>query len=518
MTEQLKTRVFKINVKLDTNIRLSDFNEWYKKNKNAYVKIKNLVYQQLLMDEVFIPRFKELDQAFLLEEQMYQERISSKEAQLSKLVEQKKDGSKTAKALVASIDRAKNDLIRLRKSKSKESRETLNAAIGLNSDSRFRKLFREMDCHSNVKDVAAREAKLKFQNDRAELLAYKRTPATFSFEKGHVPVLGNNKNLKVFQHKNGKWGISILTGNGLVDTNGTVVSRISFTVENGRTYGERTNINKTLQFIMDNPMELRTSRLKWVRAGKSNKLQFHLSLTEPIQSINSLDPNKIIGVDMGLNIGAYCVFLNNPNYKKQIGNEGALKQFKNQIRAEKRLENRKARYGTSGHGRKRKVEDSKREHLRTKEQNYTKTYNHQISREIINFAIRMNAGVIRLEDLSKKGLDNETVSNWTYYQLTQQIIYKAEEQGIVVEKVNPRNTSRTCSNCNYLYNPNDFDGLEWIDRKDYHDYTIWNSFDFQQRESTKELMKHTFWTCPKCNEEHHRDFNAALNIARGGIG
>ena len=62
---------------------------------------------------------------------------------------------------------------------------------------------------------------------------------------------------------------------------------------------------------------------------------------------------------------------------------------------------------------------------------------HKTSREIVNFAIQHNVGIIRLEKLanirkqtSKSRKNNHSLSNWSFYRLAQYIEYKANLIGI----------------------------------------------------------------------------------------
>jgi IS605 OrfB family transposase len=66
--------------------------------------------------------------------------------------------------------------------------------------------------------------------------------------------------------------------------------------------------------------------------------------------------------------------------------------------------------------------------LGNKEARFRDTFNHKISRYIIDIAKRYNCGLIQLEDFSK--IENVAFGDWTYYDLENKIVYKAKENGI----------------------------------------------------------------------------------------
>jgi len=86
-----------------------------------------------------------------------------------------------------------------------------------------------------------------------------------------------------------------------------------------------------------------------------------------------------------------------------------------------------------------------------------KQTNHQVSKAIVQEAIKNQAGVIVLEDLRnirrriKGGLRIRTrLHRWSFYQLQMMIQYKAENLGIQVKYVNPAYSSQLCSQCDQL--------------------------------------------------------------------
>ena len=86
-----------------------------------------------------------------------------------------------------------------------------------------------------------------------------------------------------------------------------------------------------------------------------------------------------------------------------------------------------------------------------------KDQDHKISRAIINFAIKNNVSVVRLEKLTnirntaRTSRKNEkNLHSWSFYRLAQFIEYKARLAGVCVEYVDPKYTSQKCPKCHTL--------------------------------------------------------------------
>lgn len=125
--------------------------------------------------------------------------------------------------------------------------------------------------------------------------------------------------------------------------------------------------------------------------------------------------------------------------------------------------------------------------LKGKQSRFQKKTNHEIAKKIVETAKDTGRG-IALEDL--QGIrDRITVRksqrsrhhNWPFYQLQQYILYKAELAGIPVQLVDPRNTSKTCSQCGHCEKSN---------RKNRDNFA-----------------------CVACGYAAPADYNAAVNIA-----
>ncbi|RJX50337.1 RNA-guided endonuclease InsQ/TnpB family protein [Halonotius pteroides] len=79
---------------------------------------------------------------------------------------------------------------------------------------------------------------------------------------------------------------------------------------------------------------------------------------------------------------------------------------------------------------------------------------HRVTREVVEYAESVENPVLVLEDLThiRENMDygeymNRRLHGWSFGKLHAQIRYKAAEQGIPVETVNPRNTSKACHAC-----------------------------------------------------------------------
>jgi len=79
---------------------------------------------------------------------------------------------------------------------------------------------------------------------------------------------------------------------------------------------------------------------------------------------------------------------------------------------------------------------------------------HRVTREVVEYAESVENPVLVLEDLThiRENMDygeymNRRLHGWGFGKLHAQIRYKAAEQGIPVETVNPRNTSKACHAC-----------------------------------------------------------------------
>lgn len=202
---------------------------------------------------------------------------------------------------------------------------------------------------------------------------------------------------------------------------------------------------------------------------------------------HTLDPEKILGVDMG---EAYAI------YASSVYGYGTLKIEGGEVTDyAKKLERRKwsyqkqARYcgdGRIGHGTKTRIAEVYKAEDRIA--NYRDTINHRYSKAVVDYAVKNGYGTIQMEDLS--GIKEDTgfprrLQHWTYYDLQTKIENKAKEHGIRVVKIDPRCTSQRCSRCGHI--------------------------DPKNRPSQAQFC------CTACDFRANADFNASQNISTKGI-
>ena len=126
--------------------------------------------------------------------------------------------------------------------------------------------------------------------------------------------------------------------------------------------------------------------------------------------------------------------------------------------------------------------------MRRRESRFQSDTNHCISKKLVHKAT-VARKAIALEDLS--GIRERTTvqrahryerHSWAFFQLRQYITYKAAWAGVPIHLVDPRNTSRTCSECGHCEKAN--------------------------RKSQESFL------CQRCGFAANADYNAALNISR----
>ena len=288
---------------------------------------------------------------------------------------------------------------------------------------------------------------------------------TITNYKRDYPLLTRGRDLK-FQYKDDdiiiKW-----------------VNKIQFKVVlgSGKIKENKIELQYTLHKIINKEYKVGQSSLQFDR---NNNLILNLNLDIPYNPKNETVEGRTLGVDLGIKYPAYMC-LNDDTYKREhIGSIDDFLRIREQMQDRRRKLQHDLKFIKGGKGRKKKTQALDR--LRDKEKNFATTYNHMISKNVVEFAKKNQCEYINMEKLTKDGFNNKILRNWSYYQLQQYIEYKAEREGIQVRYIDPAYTSQTCARCGHI--------------------------DKENRQTQEKFI------CTKCGFELNADHNASINIAR----
>jgi IS605 OrfB family transposase len=184
---------------------------------------------------------------------------------------------------------------------------------------------------------------------------------------------------------------------------------------------------------------------------KDNKFFLSLVFKTPVEINTNLSNDISVGVDLGVEIPVF-VTSSNDKWGTFFGNKKALFHKKQAFRKQKQaLQKSISESSEGGHGYKTKMK--KLNDLSNAEKNYTQTLFHTLAKNVIDYAISQNAGVIKLEFL--EGInENDSklkplVRFWSPRKLQTLIEEKAAKYNIQVLYIDPYHTSQTCSCCGH---------------------------------------------------------------------
>ncbi|WCK54249.1 transposase [Aneurinibacillus sp. Ricciae_BoGa-3] len=234
-----------------------------------------------------------------------------------------------------------------------------------------------------------------------------------------------------------------------------------------------------LDRIIDNTYKLGVGKI----IKRHGNWFLHLNYQFEKKEATPLDPDSIMGIDLGLNNAVYMAFNHGLQRYKIVGSE--IENFRKQIQQRRKqllVESKYAGPGRSGHGIKTKI--APLDVLANKVENFRNYMNHKYARYIVKMALKHRCATIQMEDLTGINKTSAFLKNWSYYDLQKKIEYKANEVGIQVIKMNPQYTSQRCNRCGYI---------------------------------NKENRDKQIFECLDCGLKINADFNAAKNIATANI-
>ncbi|TKI39933.1 RNA-guided endonuclease TnpB family protein [Bacillus mycoides] len=428
-----------------------------------YYKALNFGMNHIYFNYVAKEKIKLADSAYKEREEKYINAIHIAKEKLQKdlSVSQRAQAEK-------SLEVNTNNLDKLRKAISKDAKETFQKVMGAvertNVTDAIKKEFPMLQRDSI--DFAASKVASDFNNDlKLGLMTGSRTLRIYKRNQAY-PF--RSRRLKFYKEN----------GDFFINSSKSLLFKCLLGVK-------RQNSKELIQIlekILDNQYKICDSSLEFNK--KKLILNLCIEVDENTHSENMKVPGvvkgRIVGVDLGIQIPAYCTLNDSPFKKKAIGSVDDLLRIRTQMQARRRRlsKNLISARGGKGRGKKLKALDRFEEY----ERNYVRTYNHFISKQIIQFTLQNQAEQINLELLQMEHTKSKSIlRNWSYYQLQQMIEYKAKREGIVIKYVDPYHTSQVCSKCGHF-------------------------------EENQRMDQNTF-RCKKCKYRTNADYNAAKNIA-----
>lgn len=235
---------------------------------------------------------------------------------------------------------------------------------------------------------------------------------------------------------------------------GTIYVRFPKGLEWDLSFGrDRSNNREIVERVLNGQYDVGNSSLQEAK----NKKRFLLLVVKIPKQAASFDPNRVVGVDLGINVPLYAALNDNEYGGMSIGSRDQFLKVRTRMVAQKRELQRNLRHTTNGgHGRNQKLQALER--LEGKERNWVHLQNHIFSKSIIEYAVQNNAGVIQMERLTGFGRDEHDevdegykfiLRYWSFFELQTMIEYKAKAAGIEVRYIDPYHTSQTCSFCGH---------------------------------------------------------------------
>lgn len=225
---------------------------------------------------------------------------------------------------------------------------------------------------------------------------------------------------------------------------------------------DKSNNKAVVDYVMAGDYKFCDSEIQF----KDGKL-FLLMTIRFKRAETSLDYGKTIALNLGLNSPIFCSTSDGKSFK--IGSRDEFLNTRAQLNKRRENLNSEVKMAKGGHGRKRKLKAMDR--FKELEHNFATTYNHKLSKYLINYCLQHRIGNIRMEelfgcgenlkkskvktDIQEEEMENKkakkmvvlVLRNWSYYQLQSFIEYKAKMYRINVEKVKPFHFTQMCNCC-----------------------------------------------------------------------
>lgn len=299
--------------------------------------------------------------------------------------------------------------------------------------------------------------------------------------KRNIPLIIHNKGYKVIDTPKGL-GLEIGFFN-VPKQNELGIKRVKFLLPN---LGGTEKV--TLKRLLDGSYKLGSGQIKYNERKKKWQIAIAYTFEQDSKEVNE---DLVMGIDLGISKVATMSIYNTSTEEYQLMSfkersiDGAeLIAYRQKLESRRKTTAIASKWSSdnnTGKGYKTRMELSNS--IGDKYKRFRDTYNHKVSRYIVDLAVKHEIALIQMEDLS--GFSDQQAEsllrNWSYYDLQQKVQYKAEEKNIKVHFINPEYTSQRCSSC--------------------------GNIDKDNRLTQKDFI------CTVCKHKENADVNASKNIA-----
>jgi transposase len=263
-------------------------------------------------------------------------------------------------------------------------------------------------CTSYITDALTQKVNKDFINDLFDVKLGRRSTRTY--RKGLPIPFRASAIKKLIEEPNGDHTFEWVNG-------------IKFKLIYGR---DRSSRRSEIENIIDGTYGYGDSAIQ----VKGKKLFLLLSLKHP-DPVIQLDPEIAMEVKAGINIP---VSFRVENKAGVFGDSNDILKFRTQMQSRYRNHQKRLKMTNGGKGRKKKLQ--KLEDFKLKEKNWIQTYNHKLSKLIIEEAKRCNAGTINFYQIKDGSMTEEQKKfagrNWAGFQLKTMLEYKCKANNIAI--------------------------------------------------------------------------------------
>ena len=256
-----------------------------------------------------------------------------------------------------------------------------------NAEQEFKKVFGTMRQATTERDI-----KEAFPDLPSCVTNFLNRVVFQSYKKEKLEMLSGNRSLRTYRR-----GMPVPTTRAAVEFYADENEKHNLRWKLGRKeainfgiiYGrDRANHRLTISRILDSELAYSAPQIQL----KNKDLFLLLPVKDPQQDVE-LNPKLSLGVDLGIKFPAYMALSEGPQ-RRPIGDINDFLKVRTQMQSRRRRLQRSLKYTRGGRGRNKKLHTLKS--LEQKERNFVRQYNHYVSKEIVDFALRHMTGASAL--------------------------------------------------------------------------------------------------------------------------